>query len=454
LLTDYTVDLWIDPLALTDLNTFIIGQEDSWKLTLDGTSSKYLKFSAAGVSSLDKRIAASTDDCVYEQKYAATDLFVTNSNIYAGGFDNDYNREGAGLRFTGINIPKNAVITNAYLTFVDKYGRQTGVCNTRIAGEAVDNPATFSTKENFISRKSNQTSAVVDWDGTWTDAPESVHNSPNISSVVQELVNRSGWNSGNSMVLFWNDFDNRSLYPSGPGNRLPYSYDNSTTKAPLLHVEYVTPSAVSVIAPIALTLEAWNHIAIVQSSGTIKLYVNGVLGASVAGNAIVNGVEDLTIGADSNGEHLFDGFIEEVRVSKGIARWTAAFTPPAVEYSSDSYTKLLLPLNVQTVPNMVLQSVGYVSNYVPTSARVVIFEEDIDVMEQNVDLKIEVSRDGGTTFTTCLIAKDQEFGDGTLNLFSGSVDLQGQPNGELLVWKLTTQNNKDCRIRGVSLSWR
>jgi hypothetical protein len=191
-----------------------------------------------------------------------------------------------------------------------------------------------------------------------------------------------------------------------------------------------------------------------NTSGTIKLYVNGVLGASVAGSAMINGVEDLTIGADSNGEHLFNGFIEEVRVSKGIARWTAAFTPPAVEYSSDSYTKLLLPLNVQTVPNMVLQSVGYVSNYVPTSARVVIFEEDIDVMEPNVDLKIEVSRDGGTTFTACLIAKDQEFGDGTLNLFSGSVDLRSQPNGELLVWKLTTQNNKDCRIRGVSLSWR
>jgi hypothetical protein len=103
---------------------------------------------------------------------------------------------------------------------------------------------------------------------------------------------------------------------------------------------------------------------------------------------------------------------------------------------------------------MVLQSVGYVANYVPTSARVVIFEEDIDVMEPNVDLVVAISRDGGTTFTDVIIAKDQEFGDGTLNLFTGSVDLQSQPNGELLVWKLTTQNNKDCRIRGISLNWR
>ena len=225
--------------------------------------------------------------------------------------------------------------------------------------------------------------------------------------------------------------------------------DGSSNK----YLKYTVVGGTSIIAPIALSLETWSHVAIVQKDGVIKLYVNGILGASVAGSATVNGTSVLSIGADSTGAHMFNGFIEEVRISDN-ARWAAAFTPPVVEYSSDSNTKLLLPLNVQTVPNMVLQSVGYVSNYVPTSARVVIFEEDIDTMEPNVDLKIEVSRDGGATFSPCLIAKDQEFGDGTLNLFTGSLDLRSQPNGELLVWKLTTQNNKDCRIRGISLNWR
>jgi hypothetical protein len=220
------------------------------------------------------------------------------------------------------------------------------------------------------------------------------------------------------------------------------------------YLKYTVIGGASAIAPISLSLETWHHVAIVQKDGVIKLYINGVLGASVSGTQMVDGNNNLTIGADSNGEHFFNGFIEEVRISKGIARWTDTFTPPSSPYNTDSYTKLLLPLNVQTVPNMVLQSVGYVANYVPSSARIVIFEEDIDEMEQNVDLKVEISRDGGTTFTSCLIAKDQEFGDGTLNLFTGSVDLASQPNGELLVWKLTTQNNKDCRIRGVSLNWR
>jgi len=240
-----------------------------------------------------------------------------------------------------------------------------------------------------------------------------------------------------------------NTYIIGQDDSWKLTLDGTSNK----YLKYSVVDGASAIAPIALSLETWQHVAIVQKDGNIKLYVNGVLGASIAGSATVNGSSVLSIGADSNGEHLFNGFIEEVRISDN-ARWSAAFTPPVVEYSSDSNTKLLLPLNVQTVPNMVLQSVGYVANYVPTSARVVIFEEDIDVMEPNVDLVVEISRDGGATFTTCLIAKDQEFGDGTLNLFTGSVDLDAQPHGELLVWKLTTQNNKDCRIRGISLNWR
>jgi Concanavalin A-like lectin/glucanases superfamily len=219
------------------------------------------------------------------------------------------------------------------------------------------------------------------------------------------------------------------------------------------YLKYTVVSGVSVIAPITLSLEAWSHIAIVQYNGVLKIYVNGILGASITGSATVNTSTVLTIGATSTGTHLFNGFIEEVRISNN-ARWTAAFTPPEVEYSSDSNTKLLLPLNTQTIPNMVIQSEGFVANYVPTSARVVIFEEDIDVIEPNVDLTVAISRDGGTTFTTVLLAKDQSFGDGTLNLYTGSVDLDEQPNGSLMVWKLTTQNNKDCRIRGISLAWR
>jgi hypothetical protein len=246
------------------------------------------------------------------------------------------------------------------------------------------------------------------------------------------------------------DITDLETYIIGVDDSWTLTLDGTSNK----YIKYQVIDGASIIAPISLAINTWNHIAIVQYQGVLKLYINGVVGASVSGSAIVNTETILSVGANSIGEHLFHGFMEEIRISKGVARWTAPFTPPIEEYSSDDDTMLLLPLNTQTVPNMVLQSVGYVSNYVPTSARVVIFEEDIDTMEPNIDLDIMISRDGGTTFSPCLIAKDQEFGDGTLNLFTGSVDLDTQPNGELMVWKLTTHNNKDCRIRGVSLNWR
>jgi hypothetical protein len=104
--------------------------------------------------------------------------------------------------------------------------------------------------------------------------------------------------------------------------------------------------------------------------------------------------------------------------------------------------------------NMTLQSVGYVTNYAPTSARIVIFEEDIDVIVENVDLFVYISRDGGTTFLPVTITKDSSYGDGSLNIFTGSVDISAPPQGQLMVWKLVTQNHKDCKIRGVSLFWR
>jgi len=212
----------------------------------------------------------------------------------------------------------------------------------------------------------------------------------------------------------------------------------------------------SIIVPQTLSLTSWTHIAVVCNANVVKVYVNGVLGGSITASVLANTTTALTIGADSNGDHCFYGYMEEIRVSKGVARWTSAFTVPSESYSEtyDSYTKLLLPLNVLVVENMTLQSIGYVSNYVPTSARIVVLEEDIDDVEENIELTAQVSRDGGTTWSDVNLSKDREFGDGTLNMFVGSVDVSEQPNGELMVWRVKTNNNVDCRLRGVSLYWR
>ena len=92
----------------------------------------------------------------------------------------------------------------------------------------------------------NITSAQVNWDniGAWTLNSE--YQSPNINSIIQEIVNQGNWQSGNAIILFWDDHDGRSSAISH-AQRSAYSYNGSSTYAPKLHVEYTSgsPSSIS-----------------------------------------------------------------------------------------------------------------------------------------------------------------------------------------------------------------
>lgn len=83
----------------------------------------------------------------------------------------------------------------------------------------------------------------------------------------------------------------------------------------------------------------WYHVAVVRSGSTVSIYVDGdqkITDASAA--TILTSSASLEIGAfrhsanSGNPGFGLDGWIDEFRLSKGIARWTANFTPPASAY--------------------------------------------------------------------------------------------------------------------------
>jgi hypothetical protein len=83
-----------------------------------------------------------------------------------------------------------------------------------------------------------------------------------------------------------------------------------------------------------LATNTWYHLALVRSSGTTRLYLNGVLDGSVsdatnyvAGNVVI-GNQYAKTSANS-----LPGYIDEFRITKGVARWTAAFTPSTMPYN-------------------------------------------------------------------------------------------------------------------------
>ncbi|NQS89692.1 PEP-CTERM sorting domain-containing protein, partial [Patescibacteria group bacterium] len=84
----------------------------------------------------------------------------------------------------------------------------------------------------------------------------------------------------------------------------------------------------------------WYHIAFVRQSSNAYIFVNGESLPLTVINAFGN-IGDIAapyvIGTDYNGgsplEH-WNGWIDEVRISKGVARWTSDFTPPTSPYSA------------------------------------------------------------------------------------------------------------------------
>lgn len=86
-----------------------------------------------------------------------------------------------------------------------------------------------------------------------------------------------------------------------------------------------------VYSTIAVTLNAWSHVAWCRINGTLKIFVDGVQGASATHNLDnSNSTETIKIGGNGGGgnDRFFYGYIQDLRITKGVARYTANFTPP------------------------------------------------------------------------------------------------------------------------------
>ncbi len=85
----------------------------------------------------------------------------------------------------------------------------------------------------------------------------------------------------------------------------------------------------------AFNIDTWYHVAVTRTGGKMYFFVNGIL-INIGGTAftptIYSTTEGLLVGAgfDQN----YGGYIDEVRITKGIARWTSDFTPPAAPYGA------------------------------------------------------------------------------------------------------------------------
>ncbi len=158
----------------------------------------------------------------------------------------------AGFRFNGVNIPSGSIINSAHLEFYSTQSQWQNV-SFQIAADAVDNSAAF-TSNNRPAQRSLTTAAVihssnVQWNAnTWYSIDE-------MAPVIQQLTNRAGWQSGNSLSLILT-----GLRGGTYGRKFASSFESGSTTGARLVINFqavssqeLTPTSTNTPIPTATT---------------------------------------------------------------------------------------------------------------------------------------------------------------------------------------------------------
>ncbi|MCB0738038.1 MAG: hypothetical protein KDC92_11035, partial [Bacteroidetes bacterium] len=182
----------------------------------------------------------------------------TSANI--DDIDLDFAQEQVAIQFSNVNIPQGATITSAYIEFTAE-GSKSGTYSFTVNGIDQNNTQAFTAGQSLNGLSKTSASAIMSGSTDWTI--DQKYNSPSLVSIVQEIVNRGGWIANNGMGF---------IFSLGTGDRDAYSFDNASSKAPKLVVEY-EPAQICYIVQIDQTdvashgtLTTTNHYTISFSS--------------------------------------------------------------------------------------------------------------------------------------------------------------------------------------------
>jgi hypothetical protein len=152
-----------------------------------------------------------------------------------------------------------------------------------------------------------------------------------------------GFGTGDFTIEFW-------VNPSvlGAARRDFIDMGDSSNTGPLIWwssgqtLQYYQGTALITSAVGALIVNVWQHVAVVRSSGSTKMYVNGVqVGSTYADTKNYTGTGTINIGRNLGAVGYVSGYMSDVRVVKGVAVYTNTFTPPTSPLTAISGTTLL-----------------------------------------------------------------------------------------------------------------
>jgi hypothetical protein len=175
-----------------------------------------------------------------------------SSNSAVGSLGNWYgNYRSDGERFVNVQIPKNANITGAKISYLPN-ANKSGACPTIIYGNAVDNavaPTSNAEAKGLALTTASVSWSIPDWTaGVWSDSPD-------ISSIITEITSRANWAAGNALQIV-----HKQNNVTSPNVRDFKTYDFGSTSGPKLYVTYTAGAATnSITKAFQFTLKVVNN---------------------------------------------------------------------------------------------------------------------------------------------------------------------------------------------------
>ena len=297
--------------GFTGTDAFDYTLSDGQGGTATATVSIQVTLTDSGNQTVTSQVATSSDDA--EEKDISG--FVTTTNGDLDFTESGGNTQTTGIRFL-LDVPSGVTIVNAYIQFTADEVNSTATSLT-IRGQNSGNAPTFSSANGNISGRAT-TSNSVSWSSvpSWNNVGDagSAQRTPDLSSIIQEVINGSGWSNGNGLAIII----------EGTGKRPAETYDAAPAKAAVLHVEYNTGSSGGNQNPNAV-----NDSVTTQQDTSVN---GNVLNGSLSGGTADNDPDGDTIQVSGNTTPN-NGSLSSGVTANGIF----TYTPDAGFTGSDSF---------------------------------------------------------------------------------------------------------------------
>jgi hypothetical protein len=202
------------------------------------------------------------------------------------------------------NFTNGAIFDNAMMNDLETLGNaqiSTSVVKYGTGSLAFDGTGDFLATPQTVNTDFGTGDFTVEFWANWTSA-----------SSNSTLVCKWGLGSSNqyAWLINYNTFGNLWFYTGdsgSPGSLFTFGF---------------TP-----------TTSTWYHIAFTRSGSSLKCFVNGTqAGSTETTTENMSAVQGTFVGNNPNSNTYFNGYIDDLRITKGYARYTANFTPPTAAF--------------------------------------------------------------------------------------------------------------------------